>query len=88
MSALLVCIASPSPSDVRTIYKDRAKEIGPFSGLLRQTWLGQSQGMAPTYLNFIDGAWVPSVSGNLFEDRNPADASDVIGLFPEPGAPP
>ena len=37
--------------------------------------------MAPTYLNFIDGAWVPSGSGNLFEDRNPADASDVIGLF-------
>jgi aldehyde dehydrogenase (NAD+) len=37
--------------------------------------------MAPTYHNFIDGAWVPSVSGNLFEDRNPADASDVIGLF-------
>src|SRR4029077_15640773 len=25
--------------------------------------------------------WVPSVSGNLFEDRNPSDASDVIGLF-------
>jgi aldehyde dehydrogenase (NAD+) len=37
--------------------------------------------MAPTYLNFIDGAWMPSGSGNLFEDRNPADASDVIGLF-------
>jgi aldehyde dehydrogenase (NAD+) len=37
--------------------------------------------MAPTYHNLIDGTWVASVSGNLFEDRNPADANDVIGVF-------
>src|SRR5262245_53605022 len=34
-----------------------------------------------TYHNFIDGAWVPSVSGDLFEDRNPANTDDVVGVF-------
>ena len=34
-----------------------------------------------TYHNFIDGAWVPSVSGDLFENRNPADSGDLIGVF-------
>src|SRR5437899_4401087 len=36
---------------------------------------------ATTYHNFIDGAWVPSVSGDLFEDRNPANTHDVVGVF-------
>ena len=36
---------------------------------------------ATTYHNFIDGAWVPSVSGDLFEDRNPANSRDVVGVF-------
>ena len=36
---------------------------------------------ATTYHNFIDGAWVPSVSGDLFENRNPADSGDLIGIF-------
>ena len=31
--------------------------------------------------NFIDGSWVPSVSGDLFENRNPANTDDLIGLF-------
>src|SRR6266571_2079749 len=34
-----------------------------------------------TFDNFIDGAWVPSVSGELFENRNPANTADLIGLF-------
>jgi alpha-ketoglutaric semialdehyde dehydrogenase len=34
-----------------------------------------------TYFNFIDGAWVSSVSGDLFEDRNPANTDDVVGVF-------
>jgi len=34
-----------------------------------------------TYHNFIDGTWVPSVSGDLFEDRNPANTNDVVGVF-------
>jgi len=36
---------------------------------------------ATTYHNFIDGAWMPSVSGDLFENRNPADSGDLIGVF-------
>ena len=36
---------------------------------------------ATTYYNLIDGDWVPSVSGDLFENRNPADRDDLIGLF-------
>jgi acyl-CoA reductase-like NAD-dependent aldehyde dehydrogenase len=31
--------------------------------------------------NFIDGTWVPSVSGEVFENRNPANAADLIGRF-------
>ena len=37
---------------------------------------------APAYDNFIDGAWVPAASGERFENRNPADGSDLIGTFP------
>jgi len=38
--------------------------------------------LRPTsYHNFIDGAWVPSVSGDLFENRNPANSEDLIGVF-------
>ena len=34
-----------------------------------------------TYRNFIGGAWVPSDSGALFENRNPANSDDLVGLF-------
>src|SRR5437764_15196159 len=34
-----------------------------------------------TYENFIDGRWVPSASGRTFENRNPANTGDLIGLF-------
>ena len=40
-----------------------------------------SSATTTTYHNFIDGAWVPSVSGDLFEDRNPANADEVVGVF-------
>src|SRR2546422_9901871 len=36
---------------------------------------------ALTYHNFIDGEWTPSVSGDVFENRNPANADDLIGVF-------
>src|SRR5689334_751794 len=36
---------------------------------------------ATTYHNFIDGSWIPSVSGDVFENRNPANSEDLIGLF-------
>mgnify|MGYP003703640229 CR=1 FL=1 len=31
--------------------------------------------------NFISGQWVPSESGAKLENRNPANTSDLIGLF-------
>ena len=33
------------------------------------------------YNNYIDGRWVPSASGETFENRNPADIADLIGVF-------
>ncbi len=41
---------------------------------------------ATTFYNFIDGRWVPSVSGEVFENRNPADTGDLIGLFQKSNA--
>jgi alpha-ketoglutaric semialdehyde dehydrogenase len=35
--------------------------------------------------NFIDGVWVPSVSGDLFENRNPANTDDLVGVFQQSG---
>jgi aldehyde dehydrogenase (NAD+) len=34
-----------------------------------------------TYGNFIDGAWDSCVSGEVFENRNPANTNDLIGFF-------
>src|SRR5713226_2232060 len=33
------------------------------------------------YKNFIDGEWVESSTGETFENRNPADTREVVGLF-------
>src|SRR3984893_2387036 len=38
-----------------------------------------------TQHNSVGGRWVPAASGQTFEDRNPADRDDVIGLFPKSG---
>jgi len=35
--------------------------------------------------NYIGGEWVPSNSGKTFEDRNPADRDEVVGVFPLSG---
>ena len=43
--------------------------------------MGTSSATTTTYHNFIDGAWVASVSGDLFEDRNPANSDEVVGVF-------
>src|SRR5688572_30788912 len=37
---------------------------------------------ATTYNNYVDGAWAPSASGETFENRNPANTDDLIGIFP------
>jgi acyl-CoA reductase-like NAD-dependent aldehyde dehydrogenase len=36
---------------------------------------------ATIYDNFINGRWAPSESGHTFENRNPANSDDLIGLF-------
>ncbi|HTR01728.1 MAG TPA: aldehyde dehydrogenase family protein [Thermoanaerobaculia bacterium] len=38
-----------------------------------------------TQLNFVGGKWVPAASGKTFENRNPADRDDLVGLFPRSG---
>src|SRR5712692_5742728 len=37
------------------------------------------------YKNFIDGEWVESATGETFENRNPADTRDVVGIFQKSG---
>ena len=37
------------------------------------------------YRNFIGGEWVESATGETFEDRNPADTRDVVGIFQKSG---
>ncbi len=41
--------------------------------------------MAPSYTNYIDGQWVPAASGRTFENRNPADTSELVGIFADSG---
>lgn len=41
--------------------------------------------MPENFKNFIAGEWVAPSTGNYFENRNPADWSDVIGCFPRSG---
>ena len=41
--------------------------------------------MAERYKNFIDGRWVVAKSRKTFENRNPANGNDLIGLFPQSG---
>jgi len=37
------------------------------------------------YQNFIDGQWVESSTGETFENRNPADTRDLVGVFQKSG---
>jgi len=37
------------------------------------------------YQNFINGKWCDAKSGKTFENRNPANWSEVIGTFPKSG---
>jgi aldehyde dehydrogenase (NAD+) len=38
---------------------------------------------AAVFNNFVDGQWTASSSGRVFENRNPANADDLIGAFQE-----
>ncbi len=33
------------------------------------------------YQNYINGKWVDSLSGRTYENRNPADTNEVVGIF-------
>src|SRR5215212_2451200 len=41
-----------------------------------------SRAAVKTYQNYIDGEWVDSQSGEMFENLNPADNRDIVGRFP------
>ena len=49
---------------------------------------GMSSSETPTapYRNFINGRWIPASSGETFDNRNPADVDDLIGLVPKSAA--
>jgi aldehyde dehydrogenase (NAD+) len=38
--------------------------------------------MAEQFQNYIDGKWVDCAARTTFEDRNPANRHDLVGLFP------
>ena len=42
--------------------------------------------MASEYKNFINGKFVPAKSGKTYENRNPADTDDLVGVFPSSDA--
>ena len=42
--------------------------------------------MAKTFRNLIGGSWTEPRNGAYFENRNPADSTDLIGRFPDSGA--
>ena len=39
------------------------------------------------FKNYINGEWVKSSSGNSFENHNPANHQEVLGIFPKSNAP-
>ncbi|MBX3290381.1 MAG: aldehyde dehydrogenase family protein [Acidobacteria bacterium] len=39
-----------------------------------------------TYHNYINGEWVKSLSGEWFDNVNPADTTDIVGRFPKSNA--
>jgi alpha-ketoglutaric semialdehyde dehydrogenase len=44
-----------------------------------------SNSQTKVFKNFIDGEWVESSTGETFENRNPADTRDVVGIFQKSG---
>src|ERR1700694_2464241 len=40
-----------------------------------------SYGKTKVFKNFIDGEWVEASTGETFEDRNPADTRDLVGIL-------
>src|SRR5580693_755038 len=44
-----------------------------------------SNSQTKVFKNFIDGEWVEASTGATFENRNPADTRDVVGIFQKSG---
>src|SRR6202163_2188356 len=44
-----------------------------------------SYGKTKVFKNFIDGEWVESSTGETFENLNPADTREVVGIFQKSG---
>jgi aldehyde dehydrogenase (NAD+) len=44
-----------------------------------------SNSQIKVYKNFIDGEWVEASTGETFENRNPADTREVVGIFQKSG---
>src|SRR5262245_37395464 len=42
--------------------------------------------MPEKHLNYVDGRWVESKTGAWFENRNPANRNELLGLFPKSDA--
>ena len=42
-------------------------------------------GKGEAHGNYINGEWVPAASGKTFENRNPADRNDLVGVFADSG---
>src|SRR5687767_16033703 len=56
------------------------KALSKTSGKLNSR--NASRAAVKTYQNYIDGEWVASESGEMFENINPADNRDIVGRFP------
>src|SRR5687767_4628835 len=56
------------------------KALSKTSGKLNSR--NASRAAVKTYQNYIDGKWVASQSGEMFENINPADTRDIVGRFP------
>src|SRR5712691_371242 len=41
--------------------------------------------MAESFGNYIAGTWEPAASGKTFENRNPSDTIEVVGVFADSG---
>src|SRR5262249_15998050 len=66
-------------NDCRVVISARCCSVRPLYGTLNL--IPSSRTTTTTHHNFIDGVWVPSVSGEVFEDRNPANTHDIVGVF-------
>src|SRR5438067_269231 len=44
-----------------------------------------SESQTRVFKNYIDGEWVDASTGETFENRNPADTRDLVGIFQKSG---